>query len=472
MKKIVSLVDRVAFDDAVYPAATESTTFKSAITPYHNFTQESITAPFVGEPEWGRRTTFSMPWPWKGDFLNWIALRLKPSTWMTLDAYAHIGADRQDWVPVDPATFWIWSNQLACAAIERVELELGGVIIEEFSGDWINVWNRTMHTASRGAPYDDALFGHYATQTVQNIQVSDDGFFYVYLPFWFSKHANTALPLCAIRGPDTVRVHVTFRQFKQVVRMLSAPATCDASPLGAAYTIRDYTYPFKKLTTLTNLATTPGFEVGDVVCGISHIDGPLREAYVTHPNELLMESVVETDFYEPLKYVAITGESDCVKVQLPLSAANGPLRQILFFLRRKAAVEAYRDWTNYSATLEAEADPVWNPVRPLLVRAQLQVGTAVWADEEERWWRAAGDVLLPGGVRAYGSYIYAYNFAETPHTFDPSGSLNASRADLRLNLTVRPPGGAADGEWSVHVFMVGTNWMRFDKGLVNPVFMD
>ena len=100
------------------------------------------------------------------------------------------------------------------------------------------------------------------------------------------------------------------------------------------------------------------------------------------------------------------------------------------------------------------------------------MGTAVWADEEERWWRASSDILFPGGIRAYGDYIYAYNFAEKPAEFSPSGSLNASRVDLRLLLTVKPPGGAADLEWSVHVFVVGTNWIRFQNGLANMVFMD
>ena len=97
---------------------------------------------------------------------------------------------------------------------------------------------------------------------------------------------------------------------------------------------------------------------------------------------------------------------------------------------------------------------------------------AVWADEEERWWRAQGDILLPGGIRAYGNYIYCYNFAEKPADFSPSGSLNASRVDMRLLLTVAPPGGAEDLEWSVHVFYVGTNWIRFQNGLANLVFMD
>jgi hypothetical protein len=99
------------------------------------------------------------------------------------------------------------------------------------------------------------------------------------------------------------------------------------------------------------------------------------------------------------------------------------------------------------------------------------VGTAVWADEEETWWRSTGALPLAGGVRASGNYVYVYNFAQSPDSFDPSGSVNASRVDIRLNLDVEQPEGA-DKEWEVKVFLVGTNWMRFQEGLAAVVFAD
>lgn len=472
LKKIVSLVDRTDFDEFVYDKAGTQTVFQPENKPYHNFIQESVVWTFQGNPAWGQRITFSVPWPWEGDFLNWIALRLKPASWLPPDAYAHMGPDYLDWVPLSPNNFWIWANSLGSAAIAHAAMEVDGVIIEEFSGDWINVWNKATHTASKAAPYDDAVYGSYASQTIQNYHVSDDGFVYCYLPFAFSKFVNTAFPLLSCSGPDTVRFHITLRPFNEVVRMLNTPVPCDASPLSSRFLVRDYTFPFYKTQTVDTAVSIPPFEVADILCGISNIDGPLREAYISKPHEILINPVVETVFNEPLKYLVNTTATDQIRIQLPLTQANGPIKQIYFFLRRKANITDWRDYNNYSATIAAEADMIWNPYRPLLVHAQLQVGTAVWADQAERWWRAAGDILLPGGVRAYGNYVYCYNFAEKPADFSPSGSLNASRADMRLLLTVAPPGGASDHEWSVHVFFVGTNWMRFQNGLANNVFMD
>jgi hypothetical protein len=472
LKKIVSLVDRTDFDDFVYSKAEENTVFQAPVKPYHNFIQESVLWTFQGGPSWGQRITFSVPWPWQGDFLNWIALRIKPSSWLPPNAYNHMGPDYLDWVPTNPDDFWIWANSLGTAAIAQAEMEVDGVIIEQFSGDWMNVWNKAVHTASNGAPYDDAVYASYAQQTIQNFRVSDDGYVYCYFPFAFSKFINTAWPLLSCSGPDTIRFHISLRPFNEVVRKLGAPVACDETLLNTSFQVRDYTYPFLKFETVQNTNAVPEFEALDILCGISSIDGPLRDAYITKPHEIMYNPVVETVFNEPLKYLINTTGGNTIKIQLPLSEANGPLRQIYFFLRRKVNVTAWRDYNNYSANIAAETSTTWNPYRPLLLRAQLQAGTAIWADEEERWWRAAGDILLPGGIRAYGNYIYCYNFAEKPVQFSPSGSLNASRVDLRLLLTVAPPGGAEDLEWSVHVFYVGTNWMRFQNGLANAVFMD
>ncbi len=472
MKKIVSLVDRSEFDSYVYPGDETSTKFQPDYKPYHNYTQETVTWPFSGRPAWGQRITFKVPWPWQADFLNWIALRLKPLNWLTTEAERRIGSEIGDWVPLNPSQFWIWAASLGSVAIERAELEIDGVIVESFSGDYINVFNKTGNSVSTGAAFDDGVLLSYVTPNLNNCKVGDDGYVYCYLPFAFSRHVNTALPLLSCSGPDTIQIHVTLRKFNEVVRKLSTTKACGESPLGQTITVRDYSVPFRRNLTLNCSSVIPTFEAADFVCGVSHIDGDLRKAYIERPHELMWSPIVETVFAEPLRYTINKSLTDTIQIGLPLTEANGPIQSIFFFLRRKAAVESWADYNNYSATLLGEADPVWNPEKPLLESAQLMVGTAVWADETERWWRVAGNLPLPGGVRGSGNYIYAYNFAEKPYEFDPSGSLNASRVDLRLNLVVRPPGGASDGEWSVHVFLLGRNWIRFENGLAAMLFLD
>jgi hypothetical protein len=62
----------------------------------------------------------------------------------------------------------------------------------------------------------------------------------------------------------------------------------------------------------------------------------------------------------------------------------------------------------------------------------------------------------------------------------PAGTVNASRADLRLDLDIVPfamddPSSDNcdyDSTLELHVFATGLNWMRFVNGSVGPLFAD
>lgn len=465
MKKIVSLVDRGAFDNTVYPQDETRTLFQPTFKPYHNFITDVAIWPFTGVAEWGKRLTFTIPQPWEVDMLSWIALRIKPFHWLTPSDYNHL-YEVQDWTYTAPNAEWVWANSLGTIAIAQAEMEVDGVIVEQWSGDWCDVWSRLTKDINKGIGWDDAMTGSRSGTSGG----TEDGYVYCYLPFWFSKWRNTSYPLISAKGP--VRFHITLRKFPEVVRMVNQnKASCDDSPLGKSFVIQDHAFSFFKTRTVTVGNAVPTMESAEMICGVSQIDGELRNAFRDLPHEIMMIPSQEIRFSEPLKYVVGVPDGNLIRIGLPLREANGPIRQIVWFLRRKAAVLQRSDWTNYSAVLENEFNTTFQPVRPLLKRAQLMVGTAVWADEPEKWWRSTGALPNAGGIRAYGNYIYVYNFCEKPDAFDHTGSLNATRVDLRLNLEVEQSEGA-ENEWEVVVFLVGVNWMRFQNGLANQLFMD
>lgn len=460
MKKIVSLVDRGAFDDIVYPQNETNTLFQPEFKHYHNFIPDVTTWPFTGVAEWGKRLTFTVPMPFEVDMLSWIALRIKPFHWLANDAYRHI-YDLQDWVYTNPAGEWIWTESLGTVAIAKAEMEVDGVIVEQWSGDWCDIWTKAAKDMNQAIGWDDSVVGPLGGTT--------DGYVYCYLPFWFAKWRNLSYPLVSSKGP--VRFHITLRPFHEVVRMRGQDKACEQTPLSSRFEIRDWTVPFLKKTMVEVGGAIPTMETAELVCGVAQIDGPMRKAFRDQPHELLMHTVTEIQFAEPLKYTVGVPNGEIIQIGLPLTAANGPIRQLFWFLRRKASIQTRSDWTNYSAVLEGEENAIFNPKRPLLRKAQLMVGTAVWADEEEAWWRTTGSLPLDGGIRISGNYVYAYNFTEKANSWQPGGSLNASRVDIRLNLEVQQPTGD-NKEWEVVVFVVSTNWMRFQNGLANQLFMD
>jgi len=508
IKRLVSLIDRGDVDEYLYPIDTDNTAFLPNFKPYHNFANETIELPYTGAANWGQRITFTLPFPWMGDCLSWVALRITPSHWLPGDAINGLTqSDPNRWTYKDGPNTWMWASNLASSAIALVEMEVNGIVLEQWSGDWIDIWQRVYLDSSRSAGWNDSITGglnrpnpsiisskngqpifgdHVCNEATplsstgvsneETLLPTEDGSVYAYFPFWFARRRNAAFPIASIQGEGNVRFHITLRPFKEVIRKISVPRMCDETMLGSTIVLNDNNtinsnilLPFDARFDISPVA--PTFKDAILICGFTHLDGDLRQAYIHRAHEILVEPVINIPFSEPLKYLVSTGDSDTITVSLPLEAANGPVREVIWFLRRKGAYK-FNSWSNYGAYLEHEVDPIYNPQRPLLVKAVLRIGSVVWADQTELWWRTRGALQHSGGIQLMQSYIYAYSFAKDPMAFGPSGSMNASRAEMRLDLTVAPPQGVDEKEWEVQVFVVSHNWMRFQNGLAERVFTD
>jgi len=505
MRKLVSLLDRGDADSYFYPPDTNNTVFQPEFHPYYNFTQETVELPYTGSANWGQRITFSLPFPTLGDCLSWITLRFSPNSWLPGDAVEYLQVPQPNrWQYKDLSGAWIWTSHLATAAIALVEMEVNGIVIEQWSGDWIDIWQKVYLDVSRSSGYEDSISGRlnqvlnpgvvsFANQeksiffdnpagiaapidvaTINNsslIQPTEDGNVYVYLPFWFARRKNAAFPLVSVHGEGNVKFHITFRKFEDVIRRVAKPRQCGETMLGTPTTIVNYNPRVHVVADFTIPSATPTLKDAVLVCGFVQLDSDLRKAYVQRSHEVLWDNVINIPFSEPIKYSVNTGGGDTITVSLPLDAANGPVREIIWFVRRKA-IYKYNSWNNYGTYMEDEIDPIFKPQRPLMKKAVLRMGAVVWADQDEIWWRSRGALTHPGGVQVGSSYIYVYNFGDDPVKFGPSGSVNASRTSLRLDLTVQPPVGVDDSEWEVQVYVLSYNWIRFQNGIAERLFSD
>jgi hypothetical protein len=228
----------------------------------------------------------------------------------------------------------------------------------------------------------------------------------------------------------------------------------------------------------------PGFEDVTVLVGVVHTEDPLRSSYLRTPLELMYEQVRYAHFDLP---DGLTQPSTTtVTMNFPLREFNGPIREICFFLRRKG-VWRFNEWTNYGSLAEDDFYPQYQTTggavpaqQPILVSAQLMVGNAVWRDETENWWRLEYGLNHRGGVRLTGGFVYGFALGDAANwkaeDLQPAGTVNASRADMRLTLTMQAPLPVVGNDyfrgWDVHVFGIGVNWMRFVKGLAVPLFKD
>ena len=484
IKRLVDLVDRGPEDDLFYPAGSNNTIFHRDFPPSYNVVPEIVEIGFQGNAAWGGRITVTLTRQDSGDLLQWLCLRLKPNSWLGADLDAKINSGFWDYQ--DGSGAWMWASSLATIAIQKVEFEIGDALIEQWPGEWMDIWSRTWMEGGRAATWDSDIYAQYPFGSLRDtgrppwttISPTEDGYVYCWLPLCMLRRPQTAFPLVAM-GEQEVRVHITLRPFADVVRRRAVPrlTPCEV-PLGSTVVLVDNTGQTPIPWSYVLPTTVPAFDDATVLVGVVHTEDPLRGNYMRVPMELM---------YEPVRYArfdipdAITTGGP-ITLNFPLREFNGPIREICFFLRRKN-VWRFNEWTNYGALSESDFYAFQSvssiAQQPILTEAILQVGNAVWRDETENWWRLEYGLAHRGGVRLTSGLVYGFVLGSStdPEDLQPAGTVNASRADMRLTLTMQSPVDVSGnptvvGGWDVHVFGIGLNWMRFVKGMAVPIFKD
>jgi hypothetical protein len=517
IKRLVDLVDRGPEDDIFFPTSAADTVFRRMWPTYHNVVPDIVEVGYQGSAAWGGRITVNLRHKETGDLVNWICLRLKPCSWLGPDLEAKLLSGQ--WSYSDPnvkegdpgyaaqqtrnARAWMWAASLGSAAIQKVEFEINDTTVETWSGEWMDIWSRAWMDGGRGAVWDSDIYGQMPSWEMHDtsrppwttVLPTSDGYVYCWLPLAFFRRPQSAFPLVALSEQQEVRLHITLRPFRDVVRRRAVPRSdpCEV-PLGSELIVYDNTGP-TSIPRLYRLPTAvPGFDEVNVLAGVVHTEDPLRSAYMRVPIEMMYERVTHMRFDVP-DGLCQPGECRTVALQLPLTELNGPIKEIAFFLRRKA-VWGFNEWTNYGALLEpalvaTKQNPPTNDdgsfttvtrQLPLLVSATLMVGNAPWLTDNEEWWRLEYGLAHRGGVRLAAGMVYGFVFGDgagwTPEDLQPAGTVNASRADMRLDIQVAVPPVAPwdqtgeSSKWEVHVFGIGVNWMRFVEGLAQPLFQD
>jgi hypothetical protein len=430
---------------------------------------------FRGPAEFGQRFTFELGDITCGDLIQGLFIQLQFGDWLT---YAQREALRNGSIAyLNPQEAWTYSNSMGTAILEEATLEMDDQVLEKITGDSVNVVSVLFPDLNTQLGVAD-VEGRKSLDDVKawngsRILPTDDEWITIPLLFSMLRERLTAtFPLIACRS-GTVRIRVTLKRFDQVVRILSGSReSCTDTPLGKQYQVNDPRIPDSRITTITSMVEPPSLKNIQLLTYGVLVDGPYREMLLRQPFERPYREIQHFDFTEPLKYLVNKSGNDIITIQLPLEA-NQPVEEIVWFLRRKAAITLNNDWVNYSGTLEKDYDPVYSPCVPLLASAKIQANGLDIIHKDEAWFRSHISRAHRGGTVAYDSYIYGYSFARQPGEHNPSGTINASRLNsLRLSLDVRAPGGSSDTEWEVHVYAFAIQWLRFANGLCSKVFID
>jgi hypothetical protein len=433
-----------------------SSIFLNEPSTYSNMSQQTIAGTFRGAATFDGHVSFEIP-P-LGDRITWLALEIDINSWFSdnivyfLDRGATGG-----YTYIDSSAAWTWANALGAIMIERVWIEAGGIELDGFGGEWIDIWSKLFLAADVGAALRRDCLGSLSIAEAATFRPADTfpvegGQLLVPIPTWCLRHGrNASLPLSAMKE-GTVVVHVKFRPFSECVRSNSGSKSCGDSPIGKTFEFTDNIY----MTTRTVVVppVVPLFRSCRLLTNYAFIDGPERQTIMHNPFADLVQRVETFRFDAPLRH-QVSASADSVLVSLPLEAAH-TVDELIWVLRR-TGVQNNNDWTNYGSATGT----------PLLRTATIQVATSTWICEDERYFRSSHAGVHSGQQAASDAFIYHYAFAEQPEAYQPGSSVNAGEAAIRLVLDVRQPPG--DG-WEVIVFVLYRNWLRYQNGLVAPIF--
>ena len=475
---LLDLTDRDAQENYLFPLTTTTSWFsKDRNRKTVSFIPHVQTTLFRGPAEFGQRFCFDLGSLRVGDLLFGAALQIKLGHWLDSTTLYDLEAGRITYT--NPAAdAWEYANSLGSACIASAELEIDGKTMETIDGDFIHAFTSLFgdYNAQFGVTYDhlarvpiQTLRNFAATGRVRNFP-TEDGYIHCPLPFFFGRvKYQEALPLIGAKE-GAVRIFVTLRPFSELVRRVSgARASCDEVPLDRRISFSDRVR--------TTSATIPLLESVALVTHGALLDGEYRQHLLRKPFEMLHRELQTFTFDEPTKYqVSKNTAADTVTIQLPLEA-NHPLEEIIWIIRRKAAA-VNNEWTNYTSRVESEW-PLGSPTevfftQPMLLSAKLQVNGITMIEADEQYFRQHIALKHKGGYAAWSAYVYGLSFAERPGAHQPTGSINATRANsMRLTMEIKNPGGALDQQdWEIKVFCMEINWLRFANGLANPLFED
>jgi hypothetical protein len=110
-----------------------------------------------------------------------------------------------------------WVERVGHAIIDRVEIEIGGQVIERQYGEWLNIWYELTGNKDNDDGYNK-MIGNVPSLTTFDRTVKPEYKLYIPLQFWFCKHNGLSIPLVALQYHD-VALRLKLRKLEECAYM-------------------------------------------------------------------------------------------------------------------------------------------------------------------------------------------------------------------------------------------------------------
>ena len=402
--------------------------FLESFKKHTNFSNQYVDLDPENEADFGTTVKFRIPQN-QGDLLKTLSLKV------TLPHITTSGVCYQE--------------SAGHALIERVDLIIGGKVIQRLTSDYLQIYSEHFVTQTKQIALEE-LIGKFPERTAHRrvsakeivarnaLGNTEDISFFVDLPFYFYNHPELAIPLCAINRQE-VEVEFKLRTAQEIV-VKTDGKKADISQQNPQAKIKDF-----------QLCTE-----------VVHLDCEERIRFQKTKRDYLITQIQENIF-------DIASGVNTGKFKLDFI---NPVKELYFVIQRQGSVGTnefeFVTPFDYDGILEETGNKyiLWENLDHL----------ALTLDGQEIITRDTGTMPFLKAVQAAIHHsktqlirrFYSYSFALQPEEWYPTGQVNFSLVKEQiLDLSLNPCTGYSR---QVRVYAVNYNILRVGEGTAKTIF--
>ena len=397
-----ALLDLVAKggQDVYFICNPQISFFKKVYKKHTNFAIEYQKYQFESTLDFGKSTTFTVPR--QGDLIKNMFLQF------TLPDL--ISSDGRDAAYV---------NYIGYALIEYIEIYINTQRIDRLTGEWLYIYNELITQEDKKRGYYEMIGGKEFSG--YNSYVGNQGGTYMIpLNFWFTQEIGSAIPYVALQYSD-IEIKLKLRDFKDL--WVTEDGT---APIG----------DFK----ITN---------AELAVERIYLDSKERKEFAVESHEYLIKQV---------QYSLNNNVNANVTHKTFNLVFNHPITELIFVVHTKSKLQEGpdlgNDYFNYSKT---DVIPFMDTIKNAKIILNGDDRTPEMTPQELRLYNP-----IQYHTSIPNNYIYLFSFSLRPEDYQPSGSCNFSRFDIK-QLQIEFSDNIPQSE--VKIFGVNYNILRITQGL-------
>lgn len=314
-----------------------------------------------------------------------------------------------------------YCDEVGHALVDKVDLVIGGTLIDSHPGHYLQVWNELTQTPEK--KQIGHLIGRSGSEAELEEMAMTEQDLYIPLQFFFCRHLMCSLPLIALQYHQ-VEIKVTFNQLDKVVAFAGYEYKLDSvTPLHRelGHNASWYSHYTASQTSSSGFVTPRdkrlldktklGIVEARLMCNLVYLEEEERKTFAGSTHEYLVDLL---QYQGPMA----TG-----KEQTTYHAYfNHPTSELIWTFVPKASI-LHGEPFNYTALQSA-----YNAAGDTMKTAKLQFnGYDRFTNMPAEYFREIIPAQYHTSVPTRP--IYVYSFALEPEDFRPSGSVNLSRID-------------------------------------------